>query len=563
MGDDLSSFRAPRVLRLTTFGGVSLRDDGVPHTGGASQRRRIALLVLVAAAGPRAVSRDKLLGYLWPDSDTERGRHALRQALHAIQQAVAREHLFVGTTTLQLDPSVMTSDVYELAEAHESGAHQRVAALYKGTFLDGFHVPDAPEFDRWADAQRAVYAGVHTTSLETLARDCAARGDQTGAIAWWRRLAAEHPVSARYAVALMRALADAGDRTGALQFFGVHTAVVREELGTDPDADVVALRDALRAGVVDSPPRPAAATSTPTTGVRIGGGAASAEARDRQLGWLQRAVGARYDIDVRKPLSATGGGDGYEAYDRSHNVAVDIHVVGANMGSLADLDTLDAQLGRLTTLDSAHVARLLEHGVADGVVYYVTARPNGPSLRDHLARERQLPVPDALSIARGVASALAHAHERGVLHGDLRPKHVHVTPNGAVVAGLGIAEALRRATTRDRTSATIRMGSPAYQSPEQLTGDSASIDARADVYSLGCILFEMLTGEVPYASPNPVNMLNAKFTAPVPSVIARRASVTPMLEAVVQRCLGRSPSDRYRSGVDLHNALIGVPNMPP
>ena len=540
------------MLRLTTFGGVLLRDDRDPHVGAASQRRRLALLVLVAAAGGRPVSRDKLIGVLWPDADTERARHALRQALHAVQQALGQESLFLGTTALQLNPAVITSDVQDLEEAVEAGAHQRVVALYKGPFLDGFVVTDAPEFEHWADAQRARFARHYVASLEALAEETTARGDRAGAMEWWRRLVAEHPVSARYALGYMRALADAGDRTGAIKFAGVHAAMVRQELGTQPDAAVAQFVGQLREGE-DEEDTPITRTSErAAAGLRAE--AVRQRVRDRRLAWLDRTLGARYDVDAVSSRPVLGGIVGFQAFDRARRTPVEIHLLDAGAAGVADVDPLVAHLDQIAALSDPHVAPLYEHGIADGILYYVVARPEGVSLRDRLARERQLPLGDALDIADGAAAALAHAHEHGLRHGDLRPKHIVLSDAGAVVTGLGIADALRRATAHDRTSTSIRIGSPAYQSPEELTGD-ASYDPRSDLYGLGCILFEMLAGEVPFASGNPAQLVTAKFTAPVPSLRERRESVSPELDAVVRRCLAKSPSDRWRDAGELRTAL--------
>ena len=542
------------MLRLTTFGGVLLRDDGEPHTGAASQRRRLALLVLVAAAWARPISRDKLVGVLWPDVDEERARHALRQALHALQHALGGDALFLGTSALQLNPAVISSDVQELEEAAEAGAHQRLVALYKGPFLDGFVVSDAPEFEHWADAQRAHFARLHTASLEALAAESSTRGDRAGAVTWWRRLAAEHPVSSRYALGLMRALSDAGDRTGALQFAAVHETVVRQQLGTEPDAAVADLAAQLRAG---EEPDATSARGGARAAAALRADAVRERARDRRLAWLDRTLGARFDIDAQTSRHVVGAIVSYQAFDRTRRVPVEIHLLDAGVSTSADFDLLGAHLDRIASLDEPHVAPLYEHGVAEHVVYYVVSRPEGVSLRDRLARERQLPLGEALAVADDVAAALAHAHERGVRHGDLRPKYVVGGDAGCVVTGLGIAEALLSATAHDRTSTAIRVGSPAYQSPEQLTGASG-VDARWDVYALGCMLYEMLAGEVPFASGNPTHLVSAKFTAPVPSVRERRDSVTPELDAVVRRCLAKSPSDRYRDGGELRAALAAV-----
>ncbi|MBV9879298.1 MAG: protein kinase [Gemmatirosa sp.] len=543
------------MLRLTTFGGIQLRDEGEPHVGGASQRRRLAILTVVAAGGSQPVSRDKLVGLLWPETDAERARHALRQALHAIQQAVGQDTLFVGTSALQLDPAVITTDVQDLEAAADAGEHQRVVALYKGPFLDGFFVSDAPAFEHWVDAQRTRYAALYTAALEALAGEADARGDRAGAVAWWRRLAAEQPVSARYALRLMRALADAGDRTGAIQFAAVHQAVVRQELGIDPDPGVAELATSLRAGETGAP-------SVVREGAQVAAGlradSARARARERQLAWLDRTLGSRYDVDVGAAAARSGAVVGYQAFDRARRVPVEIHLLDAGVAAVADVDVLRARLDRIAAIGDPHVARLYEHGQADGIVFYVVARPDGASLRDRIAREHQLPIADALSVARDVAAALESAHERDVMHGDLRPKYVWLTAAGAVVSGLGIVEAIMSATAHERTSTTLRLGSPAYQSPELLIGDPR-FDARSDIYSFGCIVYEMLAGEVPYASASPTHMVSAKFSAPFPSLRARRESVSPALEAIVQRCIARSPSDRYRDARELRDALDALP----
>src|SRR5919205_2174450 len=146
------------MLRLHTFGGVVVREDGLPHKCGASQRKRLALLVLLAAAGQRPVSRDRLLAYLWSETDAERARHSLNQSLHALQRALHTDALFLGTTSLQLNPAMISSDIADFESAVAQGAHERAVELYAGPFLDGFYLEGTPEFDRWAEAERARLA---------------------------------------------------------------------------------------------------------------------------------------------------------------------------------------------------------------------------------------------------------------------------------------------------------------------------------------------------------------------------------------------------------------------
>jgi eukaryotic-like serine/threonine-protein kinase len=179
----------------------------------------------------------------------------------------------------------------------------------------------------------------------------------------------------------------------------------------------------------------------------------------------------------------------------------------------------------------------------------------GPSLRERLVRERALPLGDAVAIADDLAAALAHAHARGVRHGDLRPKHILLARTGISVAGFGIVEALDLATASNGASTTaVTIGAPAYLSPEQLTGE-VSADERSDLYSLGTILFEMLAGQPPFAIANLGTMLSHKLSHSAPSVRQFRESVPPDLESAVARCLARSPADRFQNALELTDAL--------
>lgn len=236
------------MLRLSTLGGLVLHQDGQLHTGPAAQRRRLALLAVIASAGRRGVGRDRLLSLLWPGSEPEAARHSLYQALHAVRRSLGGDDVFLGSATLQLNPERITSDIGEFLDAVEEGAHERAVRLYRGPFLDGFRLDQAPEFDEWQDAERVRHAREFAAALEQLAAAAAARQDHAAAARWWRRLAAAEPVSTTAAVGLIESLVAAGDRVGALQFAGVHTALVRQHLETEPDPAVESWLVRLRSG---------------------------------------------------------------------------------------------------------------------------------------------------------------------------------------------------------------------------------------------------------------------------------------------------------------------------
>ena len=234
------------------LGGLALIADGTPLSGPSAQRRRLALLALLAVAGDGGMSRDKLLAMLWPESNTERARHALAQLLHILQRDLSRLRL-LGSTELRIDPATMTSDLAEFEESLRRGALEQAIGLYPGPFLDGFHLDDAPEFERWVEAERAQLAGRYVGVLESLATDFGRRGDHARAVQEWRRLAALDPLNARVAVALMCALRDAGDRAGGLRHAQIHQELVNQELGAPPDAAVAAMERGLRETAVPVP----------------------------------------------------------------------------------------------------------------------------------------------------------------------------------------------------------------------------------------------------------------------------------------------------------------------
>jgi DNA-binding SARP family transcriptional activator/TolB-like protein len=251
----------PAALRLTTLGGLAVSDGAGTPLPAAPPRRRLALLAVVAASGERGVAREKLLAWFWPDGDEDRARHALTQTLYALRRDLGRE-LLAGTSTLRVLPTAVRADVAELEEALDRGDPAAAVALYGGPFLDGVHLPGLPELERWIEEERSRLAHRVARALESLADAAERRGDAAGAERWWRALATLDPLSARYALGLMRALAAIGERAAAVRHARVHAALVREALDVDPDPAVGALAERLAETPAESPP-PAAAATTP------------------------------------------------------------------------------------------------------------------------------------------------------------------------------------------------------------------------------------------------------------------------------------------------------------
>ena len=259
---------APLIVR--TFGGLSVETPAGRPAGAAAQPRRLALLALVARAGERGITRDKLLALLWPDAEPEQGRRALNQALYALRRDLDADQLFAGVQELRLDAEVATSDVAAFDAALRAGRLEDAVAAHAGPFLDGFRIPGAPEFDRWVDEARAELAGRLTSALERLARG-AERTDPAACVRWWRRLAALDPLDARVALGLMTALVAAGDRPGALQHARIYEALMAQELDLPADAAVLDLARRIRSGELAAP----APTAPAPVAVPVGASAAA------------------------------------------------------------------------------------------------------------------------------------------------------------------------------------------------------------------------------------------------------------------------------------------------
>ncbi len=232
--------------RLVAFAGLSLRDDEGPLGGRVAGSRNLALLVLLARAGESGMTRDRLAAFLWPESDAERARHSLDQALYTVRRALGVGVVVANGATLSLDRRRLASDVAEFEDAIAGGAPGEAIALYHGPFLDGFHVRGSASFERWVDGERATLHRRYTATLESLATEAANAGDHSKEVEFRRLHAEAEPLSSRVVLDLMRALAAAGDRAGALRASAEHERLVREELEAVPDPAILELADSLR-----------------------------------------------------------------------------------------------------------------------------------------------------------------------------------------------------------------------------------------------------------------------------------------------------------------------------
>src|SRR5437899_3442903 len=275
------------MLELRTFGGLSIEANGTPWTGAPAQRKTLALLALLAGH-PRGLSRDKLIGYLWPETDATHGRNLLRQGCYALRRDLHEDNLFLGSTELRLNLAALTSDVQAFEDALQRGDLAQAIDLHAGPFLDGFYLSESNEFERWVEAERGRLTKRVCAALETLATEAAARGDYRCAAERWRQLAALDPVNSRAALGLMTALAARGEVAEALQHGRAYEALVRQELGTAPVAAIIDLTSRLRL-------EPAAAEGVTTDELRLG---ETAGARRRTVGYEKERAALRASLEA-------------------------------------------------------------------------------------------------------------------------------------------------------------------------------------------------------------------------------------------------------------------------
>jgi DNA-binding SARP family transcriptional activator/tetratricopeptide (TPR) repeat protein len=233
------------VLRLLTFGGLALDRPGGPPPP-RLRPQRLAILAVLASAADRGMSRERMAGLFWPEADEERARHSLRQALYALRQELGADVIRSGAL-LSLDGTALSSDVGDFRAALAAGDRARAAALATEPFLLGFYLADSPEFERWVEEERAALTVDATRVVLALTREADVHGDQDVAVEWWRRLTMLDPLSGRFALGYLKALAGRGDRAGALAFARAHENIVRRELEADSDPEIRRLEAELRA----------------------------------------------------------------------------------------------------------------------------------------------------------------------------------------------------------------------------------------------------------------------------------------------------------------------------
>jgi len=267
---------------------------------------------------------------------------------------------------------------------------------------------------------------------------------------------------------------------------------------------------------------------------------------------LRTTLADRYTFD--REVGRGGMATVYRAQDQKHDRPVAIKVLHPYLAMNLGPERFLREIQIAAQLQHPHIVPLYDSGQAGDLLYYVMPYVEGESLRQRLAREQRLPVEDALHLGRSVAAALDYAHRHGVVHRDIKPENVMLHEGEAVVTDFGIAKAVTAAAASTLTQTGATVGTPAYMSPEQAAG-APELDGRSDVYSLGCVVYEMLSGRTPFTGPTAQAIIAQCFTEPPPPLRGSRGDLPDWLEPVVMKSLAKDAGDRFATAAQFAQAL--------
>ena len=275
---------------------------------------------------------------------------------------------------------------------------------------------------------------------------------------------------------------------------------------------------------------------------------------------LVSALAGRYEVE--RELGQGGMAVVYLARDVKHDRYVAVKVLRPELGNSIGAERFLREISTAARLTHPNILPLHDSGEANGLLYYVMPYVRGESLRRRLDRERQLPVEDAIVIAKQIASALDYAHEQGVVHRDIKPENILIGGGGqAIVADFGLARALHSAASVPLTQSGLAVGTPAYMSPEQASAEGI-VDPRTDLYSLGCVVFEMIAGVPPFRGATIQALIAHHVASPPPSVCSERSSCPPWVDEAVRRALAKAPADRFRTAGEFVRVMEGRSGTP-
>ena len=529
------------LIELGTLGSINLKDaNGRELHSLIAQPKRLALLIFLCVAKPHGFHRrDKLCGLFWPDADQEHARLSLRNALHVLRRTLGEKVLQVrGDEEISVDFATVSCDANTFERAVRDGRYVEAIDSYRGDFLPSFFLSECPEFERWLDEQRGVLRIAAARAAQLAAENLEAAGNVTAAVNLARKALELSDADERVLRRLILLLDEAGDRAGALRAYTAFAERVAKDFQGKPSPETEALINGLRMQVQSGP------ASTPDLGTTPGRLARENGARSNP-----EVSGYRIEKELGKGSMATV----YLAMDLKHQRRVALKILRPEVVATIGKERFLSEISICSHLRHPRILPLFDSGETRGLPFF-SMPPIGETLRTRLDRERQLPIDEAIRLALEIGEALQYAHSQGIVHRDVKPENILLEDGHALVSDFGIARAIDSIEARRITHKGVALGTPSYMSPEQ-SEDNYSLDPRTDVYSLGCVAYEMLAGDPPFIGSSARVIFARKSAEPAPRLRVVRETVPSALEEVVLKALARTPSDRFRSVAEFTAAL--------
>jgi len=489
--------------------------------------------------------RDSLIGTFWPELSQERARGAVRQSLYRLRQFLGEAVIETrGDDEVAIVDAAFHSDVTAFEEALAAGRFAEALGLYRGDLLDGLYVPDAPEFERWLDERRTQLRNRAATAAWELADQEADARNTIAARRLSRQARQLAPLDERLARHVIRLLDRLGDRAGAVREYDSFARRLATELELQPAPETRALIDEVRARN-----QAFLSASRPPSDLPEELSAPALPAEVSGAGGLTDRY--RLEDEIGSGAMATV----FRARDLRHHRDVAVKVMHPELASQLGAERFLHEIRIAANLAHPHIVPVYDSGSDGGSLFYVMPLIDGESLRDRLEREKQIPLEEALQYASDVSEALTYAHHQGIVHRDIKPENILLAEGHALVADFGIARALSLANEARLTHSGMVVGTPVYMSPEQAAGRGGEADHRSDLYSLACVVYEMLAGVPPFTGATAESIARQHLTSAPRPLTALRADVPRHVSDALDRALAKAPEERFGQVADFVLAL--------